>query len=81
MININNSKEFAKNIYKPISAPRRFTTEFNVSGIKLQFGFGTEDNEEKFLDPTSMSLDIFGKDYISEKSFDPTIFTKQQNWA
>tara|TARA_Y100000114_G_scaffold58753_3_gene53751 strand:+ start:10949 stop:12745 length:1797 start_codon:yes stop_codon:yes gene_type:complete len=76
VLNTSNSKKYAKNIYKPISVPRRFTTEFLTDGAELQFGFGTNDNEEKKLDPTSMSLDIFGKEHITEKSFDPTILLK-----
>lgn len=76
VLNTSNSKQYAKNIYKPISVPRRFTTEFSADGAVLQFGFGTNDNEEKKLDPTSMSLDVFGKEYITEKSFDPTILLK-----
>tara|TARA_R100000426_G_scaffold19771_1_gene17099 strand:+ start:12320 stop:14116 length:1797 start_codon:yes stop_codon:yes gene_type:complete len=76
VLNTSDSKQYAKNIYKPISVPRRFTTEFSSAGATLQFGFGTEDNEEKVLDPTSMSLDIFGKNHITEKSIDPAVFTK-----
>jgi hypothetical protein len=76
VLNTGETKQYAKNIYKPISVPRRFTTEFSTNGAVLQFGFGTNDNEEKKLDPTSMSLDIFGKDYITEKSFDPNILLK-----
>jgi len=76
VLNTSDSKQYAKNIYKPISVPRRFSTEFSSAGVTMQFGFGTEDNEEKVLDPTSMSLDIFGKDYITEKSIDPAVFTK-----
>ena len=76
VLNTNTSNEFSKNIYKPVSVPRRFTTEFGLTGVSIQFGYGTEDNEEKVLDPTSVSLDVFGKDYITEKSFDPTVLTK-----
>ena len=76
VLNTASTKEFAKNIYKPISVPKRFVAEHTLTGVSLQFGFGTEDNEEKVLDPTAMSLDIFGKDHISEKSFDPNILTK-----
>ena len=76
VLNTSDTKEYAKNIYKAISVPRRFTVEHSLTGLSIQFGFGTEDNEEKVLDPTSMSLDIFGKDYITEKSFDPTVLTK-----
>jgi len=76
VLNTTSTKEFAKNIYKPISVPKRFVAEHTLTGVSLQFGFGTEDNEEKVLDPTSMSLDIFGKNHILEKSFDPNILTK-----
>ena len=76
VLNTNDNKNFAKNIYKPISVPRRFTAEATLFGATLQFGYGTEDNEEKILDPTTMALDIFGKDHITEKSFDPTVLTK-----
>jgi hypothetical protein len=76
VLNTSDTKQYAKNIYKAVSVPRRFTVEHTLTGLSIQFGFGTEDNEEKVLDPTNMSLDIFGKDYITEKSFDPTILTK-----
>jgi len=76
VLNTSDSKQYAKNIYKPISVPRRFTTEHTLTGLSMQFGFGTEDNEEKVLDPTTMALDIFGNEHITEKSFDPTILTK-----
>lgn len=76
VLNTNENKEFAKNILKPISVPRRFVVEHSAISTTIQFGYGTEDNEEKVLDPTSVILDIFGKDYISDKSFDPSVLTK-----
>lgn len=76
VLNTKANKEFAKNILKPISVPRRFVTEHKSLSTVLQFGYGTEDNEEKVLDPTNVILDIFGKNYISDKSFDPTVLTK-----
>ena len=76
VLNTNSNREYAKNIYKPVAVPRRFTVEQNLLGAKLQFGYGTKDNEEKIIDPTTAALDIFGKDHIVEKSFDPTVLTK-----
>ena len=76
ILNTQANKEFAKNILKPIAVPRRFVTEHNPLSTTLQFGFGTENNEVKALDPTSVILDVFGKDYITDKSFDPTVLTK-----
>jgi hypothetical protein len=76
VLNTNSNREFARNILKPISVPRRFTVNHGSLVTTLQFGFGTEDNEEKVLDPTSVILDVFGKDYITDKSFDPTVLNK-----
>jgi hypothetical protein len=76
VLNTDSNREFAKNIMKPVSVPRRFTVNHGSLVTTLQFGFGTEDNEEKVLDPTSVILDVFGKDYITDKSFDPTVLTK-----
>ena len=76
VLNTNANKEFAKNILKPVAVPRRFIAEHGPVSTTLQFGFGTENNEEKVLDPTNVILDVFGKDYITDKSFDPTVLTK-----
>ena len=76
VLNTNANKKFAKNILKPISVPRRFIVEHKSLSTVLQFGYGTEDNEEKVLDPSNVILDVFGKNYITDKSFDPTVLTK-----
>ena len=76
VLNTKSNKEFAKNILKPVAVPRRFVAEHGPVTTTLQFGFGTEDNEEKVLDPATVILDVFGKDYITDKSFDPTVLTK-----
>lgn len=76
ILNTNSNRKFAKNILKPISVPRRFTVEHKPLSTIIQFGYGTEDNEEKVLDPTNVILDIYGKNYISNKSFDPAVLTK-----
>ena len=76
VLNTSTNKEFAKNILKPIAVPRRFITEHGEISTTIQFGYGTEDNEEKVLDPTSVILDIHGKNYIADKSFDPSVLTK-----
>lgn len=60
---------------RPFSVPRRFVVE--TDGIKtfLQFGQGQEIldiNKEKIADPTTTIIKYFGKNYISDKSFDPT---------
>ena len=76
VLNTNADRKFAKNILKPVAVPRRFTVEHKPLSTVLQFGYGTEDNEQKVLDPTKVILDIFGKEHFSDKSFDPHVLTK-----
>ena len=67
------NKSTVENILKPVAVPRRFVVEQTFDRTLVQFGFGTDNNEERRLDPTTVILDVFGKDYITEKSFDPTV--------
>jgi hypothetical protein len=76
ILNTRTNKKYAKNILKPISVPRRFVAEHASLYTLLQFGYGTEDNEEKALDPASVALEVFGKTHIKDKSFDPAVLTK-----
>ena len=80
-LNLNDNREFSKNILKPVSVPRRFTKAQTSSTTTLQFGYGTADNQAKLLDPTSAILDIHGKNYITDKSFDPTVLTKTDKFG
>ena len=68
-------KNTAPFILKPILVPRRFTVEQEREVTYLQFGFGSETNltTEKVVDPTKVVLDMHGKDYVTEKSFDPSL--------
>ena len=61
-------------LMKPLPVPRRFTTEQNRTTTSIQFGYGSEKNltNERIEDPSRVVLERHGKDYISEKSFDPT---------
>jgi hypothetical protein len=76
LMNTQENKNTVENILKPISVPRRFVVEQTFDRAILQFGYGTQNNEQRFLDPASVILDIFGKDYIADKSFDPTVLIK-----
>ena len=76
VLNLKDDRSFSKNILKPIAVPRRFVKSQSASTTTLQFGFGTADNESKVLDPTNVILDVFGKNYFPDKSFDPTVLSK-----
>jgi hypothetical protein len=59
---------------KPLPVPRRFITETSRDGFFIQFGFGSESNitNEVISDPSKVAMQLHGRDYVSDKSFDPT---------
>lgn len=61
-----------RSILKPYATSRRFTVEQDNTGTYLQFGFGSESEDDGGLtDPSRIALQMSGKNYISSKSFDP----------
>lgn len=62
------------NLLKPFLVPRRFTLERDSAGqIFFQFGGGTEtdDVNDVISDPSDVTLQMHGKEYITSTYFDP----------
>lgn len=60
---------------RPFTVPRRFVLEKQNGAYYLQFGQGQEQSDkikESVADPSTVALKIYGKNYISGDSFDPT---------
>ena len=68
--------EFVSKIMKPVVVPRRYIVHREAGETTLQFGHGSEsdDTSDVIVDPSNVLMDIHGKDYISEKTFDPYNF-------
>lgn len=61
-----------RSILKPFATTRRFTVEQDDTGTYLQFGFGSEgEDDQGITDPSRVALKMSGKDHITSKSFDP----------
>ena len=69
-----NTRNNAPSLIRPFSASRRFVTNKNRSGITLQFGFGsdTDSTTSGLIDPANVVLNRAAKNYITDKSFDPS---------
>lgn len=69
-VDTDNVKEFLR----PISVPRRFVFEYDGADYYLQFGFGSEDELENssIANPASVSLELYGRDYVSDVRLDPS---------
>ena len=73
--NFTNDKDVVPYILKVKPVPRRFVTEFDAAGnCFLQFGYGSAENVTKDLivDPADVSLNMNGRDYITDRTFDPS---------
>lgn len=68
------SRADVPNILKPFSVPRRFEVVRENNVTYLQFGYGSSDEIEQnsIAEPNTVSIDLFGRDYISDTSIDPT---------
>ena len=83
-------KEFTNNNYKNDNVPsiikpylvsRKFTVERDRGGVFLQFGSGKSTETNVIADPQKVALDIFGKDYVTDTTFDPTRISKNENFG
>lgn len=72
--NTNADSSETPNILKPVAVPRRFVMETDGDGnTVLQFGYGSDDNLRTLavVDPSEVILEQFGRDYVTDQTFDP----------
>lgn len=64
----------AKNILRPFPVPRRFVVEQNRGEVFLQFGHGSDSATDPAepIDPANVALNMYGREYVSDRAFDPT---------
>ena len=55
-----------------------FVVEQDGASVYLQFGFGSDSEitSDSVADPTNLVLDMTGRDFVQDKSFDPSKNTK-----
>ena len=68
-----NSISQAPNIMKPIAVPRRFVVEREAQNTFIVFGHGSESDLQTnpVAEPSKVVLNLHGKDFVTDKSFDP----------
>jgi hypothetical protein len=75
----NDQNSEVKSILKPFSVPRRFVVIRERDRTYLQFGTGDASSEtynSELVDPASVTIDVYGKNYITDKEFDPSNLIK-----
>jgi len=68
-------------ILKPMLVSRKFVVERAGNDVILQFGSGEEGQSNVVANPQNVAMDIFGKTYITDTTFDPTRISKNSNFG
>jgi len=79
--NKNYKSDNVPSIIKPFLVARKFTVERNRNNAFLQFGSGKANESSVVADPQSVAMDIFGKDYTTSTTFDPTRLSKNESFG
>lgn len=73
--NKNSRQDGVRSILKPFVVPRRFVVEQDSTGTYLVFGNGSDDESSTQInvaDPSSAAIKLTGRNYITDKAFDPS---------
>ena len=65
-------------ILKPYLVSRKFVVERGRNNTIIQFGSGNPGASNVIADPAAVALNIFGKTYVTDTTFDPTKLTKNK---
>jgi len=79
--NTNYQNDNVPSILKPYLVSRKFVVEKDRFSTDLQFGSGKAGESDVIANPQSVALDIFGKNYVTDTTFDPTRLTKNENFG
>ena len=77
--NSNYKNDNVPSILKPLLVSRKFVVERNRTNSYLQFGSGKTGETNVVADPQSVAMNVFGKDYVTDITFDPTRLSKNES--
>ena len=71
--NMGDNKDTVPYIMKPMTVPRRFVLDREDGRYYLQFGYGSDSelNSSSVAEPSSVTLKMHARDFISDTAFDP----------
>ena len=71
--NHNALQDGVRSIIKPYVTARRFTVFQDTTGTYLQFGFGSDSDDDSGLaDPSKVAVNMHARDHITHTAIDPT---------
>jgi len=79
--NKNFQNDNVPSILKPMLVSRKFVVERSGNDVILQFGSGEEGESNVIANPQNVAMEIFGKTYVTDTTFDPTRISKNSNFG
>jgi len=72
--NNNDDRGLTPSILKAVPVARRFVLEYSGEEVFLQFGYGSDSEllSESVINPSDVIMDLYGRNYITDREFDPT---------
>jgi hypothetical protein len=81
LANHNYKSDNVPSILKPMLVSRKFIVERDTTDTYLQFGSGNEAESNVVANPQQVAIDVFGKSYVTDTTFDPTRLSKNKNYG
>ncbi len=79
--NRNYKNDNVPSIIKPFLVSRKFVFEREADVAYLQFGSGKANESDVVADPQSVAMDIYGKNYTTSLTFDPTRLSTNESFG
>ena len=68
-------------VLKPTLVSRKFVVQRTLNSTILQFGSGVANQSDVVADPSTVAMEVFGKDYVTDTTFDPTRLSKNVSYG
>ena len=79
--NDNYKNDNVPSVIKPLLVSRKFTVVRTDQGTFLQFGSGNSAESGVVADPQRVALNLFGKSYVTDRTFDPTRLSQDTSYG
>ena len=79
--NNNFKNDNVPSIMKPVLVSRKFVVERTRTETILQFGSGKASSSDVVADPTTVAAQVFGKDYVTDSTFDPSRLSETESFG
>tara|TARA_Y100000034_G_scaffold136875_1_gene216590 strand:- start:3639 stop:5435 length:1797 start_codon:yes stop_codon:yes gene_type:complete len=79
--NNNFKNDNVPSVIKPYLVSRKFIIERGRNEVYLQFGSGDAAASNVIANPQDVAMDMFGKTYVTDTTFDPTRLSKNRSYG